>query len=103
MGEEDCQDIYCWTFTGFCKDDLNTKFYADEGIKVQGRKTFWCNAWDESEQLFMYWQAAEGRWGIMPRLVHGEDVLAKIVAGHHEECRGFACQDIEESDRWWEC
>jgi len=73
----DSLDVLSLEMTGFHRGLLNRNFIADKVTRVNDARTFW----DESRDVFMYWQHPSKRWSICQRWDKDEDLLEKVRRG----------------------
>lgn len=73
----DSLDVLSLEMTGFHRGLLNRNFIADKVTRVNDARTFW----DESRDVFVYWQHPSKRWSICQRWDKDEDLLEKVRRG----------------------
>ncbi|CAE7018902.1 unnamed protein product [Symbiodinium sp. CCMP2456] len=73
----DSLDVLSLEMTGFHRGLLNRNFIADKVTRVNDARTFW----DESRDVFMYWQHPSKRWSICQRWDKDADLLVKVRRG----------------------
>ncbi|CAE8616160.1 unnamed protein product [Polarella glacialis] len=80
-GVENDDAICMLDFKGFSRPCLNTIFYANEHLRVNGKRTYWSS--DGSLFLYCYWDQLIGhwRWAIAKRWDMGTDMLYSVQAG----------------------